>query len=544
MMNPQQILQTATHTHGTCAEEQSISEVTLASRSSGVILNQAADAIVNYLRPEQPLEHGASSEMLKAALKQLVDQYEGTLVSHVFWNVCYQRTAYRSDVWASYWDVGNSAENTSDWPRKYWLLHTRGIDDVFGILIPRSRERNISPWVSLRMNDTHYIEDPAKISPLWHEHPELRTHERGGFDYARTEVRQHYLTLIDELLGRHDIDGVELDWMRFPHHFKPEDFERGCDILTEFMREVRRRTDATAKRLGHPVGIAARVPATPEFARGLGMDGITWAQRGLVDILIPCSTWKPSYADIPVERWRAEIGTNVKNYSIAAGTDLWIRCTRTGRFMGSSMETIRGFTASMLDRGADQIYLFNHFAPADWSLWYYTPSGERKDDHIYHDLLSEVGDIESAISKPRRHVLTFHDPVHPSSGYRPPLPAEITAQKPAVLHIHTGPKPSSGHYVVRVGLDESPDLIDTQLAVKLNGTTCRAVNDMAKPKKVASPEEAQSRPRLNVAEIAPRVLQFEAPLASVRRGYNQVELTIQQGGKQRAVWLEVYIEPQ
>jgi len=543
-MNLQQILQTATYTYGTCTEEQATSEVTLASRSAGVILNQAADAIVNYLRPEPLLEHGAASEMLKAALKQLVDQYDGTRISHLFWNVCYQRTAYRSDVWPSYWDVDNPAANTSDWPRKYWLLHTRGIDDVFEILIPRSRERNISPWVSLRMNDTHYIEDSAKISLLWHEHPELRTHARGGFNYMRPEVKQHYLTLIDELLGRYDIDGVELDWMRFPHHFEPEDFEHGCDILTQFMSEVRRRTDATAKRLGHPVGIAARVPATPGFARGLGMDGVTWAQQGLVDILIPCSTWKPSYADIPVEQWRAEIGTNEKGYCIAAGTDLWIRCTPTGRFMGSSMETIRGFTASMLDRGADQIYLFNHFAPADWSLWYYTPSGERKDDHTYHDLLSEVGDIDSATSKPRRHVLTFHDPVHPDSDYRPPLPAEITVQQPTVLRIHTGPKPSSGHYVVRVGLDESPDLFNTRLAVKLNGTTCRTVNDLAKPKKVASFEEAQSWPMLNVAEVAPRVLQFEAPLASVRRGYNQVELTIQQGGQQRAVWLEVYIEPQ
>lgn len=541
-MSLREILGITACVYCTFAEVNGASQGASTPHSTGVILNQAADAIVIYMRPELPLEEGATGEMLEAALKQVVDQYEGTRVSSIFWNVCYQRAAYGSKAWPSYWDVENPEKNTSAWPRNYWQLHERGIDDVFAILIPRSRERGISPWVSLRMNDTHYIDDPYSSSPLWQDHPELRTHEKGGFDYMQSEVRRHYLALIDELLERYDLDGVELDWMRFPHNFKQGEFERGCHILTQFMGEIRQRTDAAAKRLGHPVGIAARVPATPEFARGLGMDGVIWAQQGLVDILIPCSTWNPSYADIPIEQWRWEIGADVKNYQIAAGTDLWIRCTPGGRHMGSNIETLRGFTASMLDRGADQIYLFNHFAPVDLPPYYWAK--ERRGEQVYHDMLSQVGDLDSAINNPRRHVLTFHDPVPPGSSYRPLLPAHITSQKPAILRIHTGPKLESGSYVIRVGLDESPDLLDARLTVKVNGTACQTIDDLTKPGEFALSEEARSKPMLSVAEVAPRVMQFEAPLASVRRGYNQIEISIQQGGNQQAIWLEVYIEPQ
>ena len=162
----------------------------------GVIVNQAADALVGYLRTEKPLEDGATKEMVLAGLEQAVDQYVGTNVSHLFFNVCYQRAAYRSDVWESYWDIDDPERDVTGWPRRYWLIHKHGIDP-FAVCIARSREKGLSPWVSMRMNDTHYIDDPHKTSRLWREHPEFRTSVRGGFDYTRPEVRSRYLSLIE-----------------------------------------------------------------------------------------------------------------------------------------------------------------------------------------------------------------------------------------------------------------------------------------------------------------------------------------------------------
>ncbi len=56
-------------------------------RPGDLILNQAADAIVHYLKLEQPLGAGATREMAEAGLRALVDQYAGTRVTHIFWNV-------------------------------------------------------------------------------------------------------------------------------------------------------------------------------------------------------------------------------------------------------------------------------------------------------------------------------------------------------------------------------------------------------------------------------------------------------------------------
>jgi len=68
------------------------------------------------------------------------------------------------------------------------------------------------------------------------------------------------------------------------------------------------------------------------------------------------------------------------------------------------------------------------------------------------------------------------------------MPAVMERQRPQTMRIHTGPKPASGRYVLRV-------------------------------------------------------VQFEASRSAVQRGYNAVELAVERGGPQTVVWLEVSIEP-
>ena len=60
------------------------------------------------------------------------------------------------------------------------------------------------------MNDHHYTSDTTRVSPLFFEHPESCT--RGGkglSNYARPEVREHYLKPIVEVLDR-GADGIYL----------------------------------------------------------------------------------------------------------------------------------------------------------------------------------------------------------------------------------------------------------------------------------------------------------------------------------------------
>ena len=510
-----------------------------------VIVNQAADAVVNYMfqkleKTDKPLGKGATKEMALAALRQGVDQYEGTGVTHIFWNVNYQRVGYRSDVWPSYWDDPDPEKNVTGWPRSYYELHKLGIDDAFAIVIPRCRERGLSPWISLRMNDHHYTSDPTRVSRLFFEHPELRTNGgKGLFNYARQEVREHYLKLVAEVLQRYDVDGLELDWIRTPSNFNPDEIEGGREILTDFVRAVRRQTQAAAKRLGHPVQVAVRVTVTPEFAFGMGFDAVGWAREKLVDMIIP-SDWWDGYADAPVEDWRAQIGSDARNCRIVPGTACTYACTKKGFMMMHNLPAMRGFAASVLDRGADGIYLFNHFQSVSMNIRSRTPEGKMTNDCTLADLLRAAGDLPGATNNPRLHALGMHDRFPDKSKYRPALPATIVLQKPVTFKIHTGPKPAAGRCVVHVGLDKSDDLAAAKLAVRLNGSDCRSLADLPVP---AKPELRLELPRMNVCEVAPRVMQFEAPVAAFARGYNTVEVAVAQGGPQTIIWLEICIDP-
>jgi hypothetical protein len=507
----------------------------------GPIVNQAADAVFGCLVPPFKIDGTNSRESLVEAFEKLVDRYADARVPYLFLNVNYQRTAYCSQAWDAYWDNPNP-DSLSDWPRLSWLVHRKDVDP-YAVCIRRCRERGVSPWISIRMNDTHYIDDPTKTSTLWQKHPELRRTPNGGFDFGAEKVRDYHLALIGELLARYDCDGLELDWMRFPWHFKPGQEEAGREHLTDFIRQARTLADRAAAKRKHPVMIAARIPAVPQFSRGLGMDGVVWAREGLVDMLILASVWRPSDTDIPVETWRELIGPEGDKIKLAAGTDLWIQGTPGGVLMKDDVETQRGFTAAMLHRGADLIYLFNHFNMNDFRYTDRNGDGRQVVRDENHALLSQAGRMEAVIDKPRRHVVTFHDPAPPGADNPKQLPASLSIDQAAKFRIYIGPKPLSGSAVIRAGLDDAPDLSQAQLGVRINSVACRGLADLSKPGDFV-PRSQRGTPVVSqVAELAPRVVQFDAPITAMRQGYNTVDISLVEGHNQKIIWLEIRIVP-
>jgi hypothetical protein len=208
--------------------------------------------------------------------------------------------------------------------------------------------------------------------------------------------------------------------------------------------------------------------------------------------------------------------------------------------MSRSLAAMRGFAASMLDRGADGICFFNNFQPVDSPVRLRTPDGKEVVDCRVADLLRAASDLPGAIANPRVHAVSIYETLPPKSPFRQFLPAEIMRQESLTLRIHTGPKPATSRCVIRVGLDQSHDLRSAQLAVRLNGSDCRILEDVPAP---ARPDPRKDLPRMNVCEVAPRLIQFEAPLDAVVRGFNSVELAVERGGRQTVIWLEILIFP-
>ena len=469
-------------------------------------------------------------------LYAFVDQYAGTKVSHLFLCPNAMKASYRSEVWDAIWDLAPNQRIKEDdaapiakrWMSNAKLLDERGLDP-YAVWIARCREKSISPWLSMRMNDVHNVDDPDSYihSRFWMEHPEYWRIPGGtgwtdrAFNYAIPEVREHHLKFIRELLDRYDPDGLELDWMRFGYHFAPGKEAEGRDILTGFMKEVRALTREWSEKRGHPIQLGARVPTLPESAHGLGMDGVTWAREGLVDMLVPTPFWATADFDIPIEEWRKQIAAEKEGTGasvvLAAGIEVLLRAYPGAAQTLNDLESVRGFAASCLHRGADRIYTFNYMDPAPMA------GGEA----AYRALLEQGLELDTVAGLPRRHPVTYRDTVAPGMSSGAVLPANPAASPEFKVHI--GPAPKKGSVTFVAALADKPDAATAEVTVLLNGAACTPLSDL---------EAVSGFPG------AVRALAFGCPLPAVKDGYNTVTVSCApESPEQQLVWAELRIAP-
>ena len=485
-----------------------------------------------------------ADQMTVEGLKEMVDHYASPQMREILFNPNAMRVSCASTVWDPIWkgydpdagldqplfaehrksDPDIDVSGVQRWVYNAWLLDQRKINP-YEVWLAYTREKGISAWISMRMNDVHDVHNPGSVlhADLWRNRPDLRrvpyrfeTWPDRAFDYGQKEVREYHLALIKEYFERFDLDGLELDWMRFGYHFRPGHEERGRKLLTEFLAEVRRLAKDAAERLGHPVNVGARVPARPQTARGLGMDAIEWARLGLVDMVVPTPFWTTSDFDIPIEQWKELLcGLPV---TLAAGLELGIapypQAWQAGR-MSNTAETVRGAAASFFHRGADRLYLFNYM-DSD------TTVDETTD---YHQILHQAGSIETAIAHPRRHVVTFTDTWPPGDPMPLALPTECRKGKTAAFRIHIGPKPKDRSARVFIGLGEAGNRDGRALEVRVNGELC----------------SASDAPSGSVPKIVKETAGFDIDVSALNDAYNVVEVTGKSDQPHQIVWAEIRI---
>ena len=164
--------------------------------------------------------------------------------------------------------------------------------DIVDDFIEICNETKQMPFISVRMNDGHHLENINKpkgeiqswmsdfLSRFYHDNQkyvlgnsESPDWSQKVLDWTNKEVRDYKYKLIRDLCENYDIDGLELDFIRYYSYFNIQNTtsDERVQIITDFVSDVRKLLDATSVN-GKYRYLSVRVPSTYGMLDYLGLD--------------------------------------------------------------------------------------------------------------------------------------------------------------------------------------------------------------------------------------------------------------------------------
>lgn len=503
---------------------------------------------------EDPLEYGyRNGNFSKSGLTAWADQFVDTNVGTIMLNTQSGRANYSGYTTEAYWEgVDRDGKWWSDDLNGLRQKHYQGM--LNGVEFTKDRikllrERGISPWMSIRVNDVHDMSDidnPLHATfTTQHQSMVVGTDGPLGDDskclnYLNPEVRNWYFATIRENIERYDMDGLELDFMRESYALY-DDNQRAelTKVYTQFMKDIRKLLDQYEMVYGHKIYLSVRVPAAVHVALDYGLDVGEWSRLGLVDLVCVTARWATSDTDMEIEKWTDLLKTQAGNSNIiiSAGIESIYRSHHgQGPAQFTGIETTRGMAYSYLSRGADCIYLYNHM--------YEVPGN----NHMYNGfkdwkpMLQQINSLDNMAGLVRRHAITFRDRVAHNEYVTSVLPIVLTSGTPSKeLNVHVGhvnPANDTDNYVI-IGVNQN-----------YNGTGAGAITSAADAKVTINGVECSYEGTVNtINEPRPKNLSYEpfdlirykVPDGILKSGYNAVTVETLNGKTTELQWVEVYM---
>lgn len=289
------------------------------------------------------------------------------------------------------------------------------------------------------------------------------------FDYSKPAVREYYLSTLRQACRRYDLDGADLDWLRYPRYFR--DGEVDPAILSAFVQEARAILDESAKVRGHPLRLLVRVPDAPARAKEIGLDVAAWAQAGWIDAIVAGNGFTFGANELP--QWaKLAHPHRVAVYGV-------IERMPHGVSRYGSPETILAAAAVLRARGADGIYLFNYC---------------KTDEHPLLDVMVEPARLAMATKE------FFVDTTNYTNGEsvtKTPIPLVIPAGDSADLTLFVTDRPAQASQLrleitaKLAGASSDPTIrINGQLITTPSMSRDRDTYEQIQPKKLGKGEIA------------------------------------------------------
>lgn len=421
-----------------------------------------------------------------------VDVHRHTQVTDFVMNICASGSNTPSEIFMDYADiyeskiVGKDKSSASEkggiaWRGLYDIQKKHGID-VYATWIDRCRQVGYNPWFSFRMNDCHpgskNTTDSEKdfvvkaIKNDWMIGEEYGYYG-GCFDYSVPEVREHYLSYIQEQVFRYDVYGIELDFLREYHCFKYLTADMGeCrKIMTDFVRAVKAILFDAEKIHGHKLKLMIRLPRDIEHCMYYGFDPVAMAKEQLLDVVVTSPRFSGSDSGIDVDEWRSAL----PGVDIIPGIEAAVGIV-DGKFVDCSKEIALGLCANYLSYDPEGLYFFNHFISPRMFSAFFSPLCEYEQMRLETNepweksfaVLACGADYKTIYQSAVRFVI-IPEGYEGCAGYPTmwrPIPTEIGSEY-KIFELRTGEIPKGKRCAVILGFDGGAE----DFEVTVNGTT-------------------------------------------------------------------------
>ena len=360
-----------------------------------------------------------------------VDEIVGTMVDTLVLQIGGGTTFFHKTEVGDLWGALEEEKGGQVWNHIIWYRPSETIRKLFEagydqlrVLAERAHQKGLEliPSIWTNLPATFNFGD-GRLDHFRRDHPEYQlgpfpedsapAYAAKFLDFTYKEVRDERLAIIREVCERYPVDGIELD-MQFPscsYFFKPGEAEKKRDILTGFVRDVRRILDKSgpAQRQSRRV-LLARVPPTIEGCRRLGLDVETWVREGLLDIVAPMSDRDLIDINLPVENWvELSRGTDCKVYTCLSPM------VTDDRRATASVEMYRAAALNYFKAGVEGVYLLSFYSRG----YPYTPED--------YTVLREMGDADIIKYKDKHYWVpsATEKSYYPDRSVDPQLPAVL-----------------------------------------------------------------------------------------------------------------------
>ncbi len=443
-----------------------------------------------------------------------------------------------------------------------------GGGDLVDTFAARAHERKQVVFATFRMNDGHHyfgaarIEDPDKrmqamaVTQFFDENPQFRlgpeadpdARTQYALDFAHPEVRAYRMQFIKELAQK-DIDGIELDFMRFWmifHPFRTTSQER-ADIITDFVREVRAEFDKHAKP-GQRRYLCLRVPSQRAVMDRVGIDPVRLSTEAGVDMFNVSGHF---YSNLQTEAaqikkllpdnvavYAEQHFINAKmNYKVAVGV------TPEGKHFvyapgtapkGAKISWIyRRTTDQALITAAHMAYVRGVDGLSFFNFQYYRSTLNPTDGHggifepPFH--LFKLLRDPAYVAKQDQYYFLAHTHNEPAHSDRP-FQNEFVTQIPQTQWLDMSPPVGGWKRDGRLRIQSIDDLTGTDWSISINGTTLEPIADVSEPYKNPY-DTALGEPKNYKA--------FRVPANILKDGLNNITVVLEKGPRTPLFYLDI-----